>query len=123
VIRYQGILHASVLVADLDASLNFYRDTLGMIVDPSRPELGYPGAWLAVGDQQIHLLQCPNPDAGIRRPAHGGRDRHTAITVSDLDALSARLEAAGIAFSRSRSGRAALFCRDPDDNTLELVQA
>jgi glyoxylase I family protein len=38
-----------------------------------------------------------------------------------MDALKARFDAAGVRYTASRSGRAALFCRDPDDNTLEFV--
>jgi glyoxylase I family protein len=56
-------------------------------------------------------------------PVHGGRDRHTAFTVTELDELSHRLDSAGVSFRLSSSGRKALFCRDPDGNTLEFIQA
>lgn len=36
--------------------------------------------------------------------------------------LEARLEAAGVPYTRSKSGRAAIFFRDPDQNTLECVE-
>ena len=117
-----AIHHVSVIVADTAQALVFYRDILGLEVDPERPDLGYPGAWLRVGNQQIHLLELPNPDAVAGRPAHGGRDRHCALTTRDLDGIRARLEAAGVVYSLSRSGRRALFCRDPDGNALELVE-
>lgn len=113
--------HVSLVVADTARSLRFYRDLLGLVVDAERPDLGYPGAWLKVGEQQIHLLEVPNPDPVSGRPAHGGRDRHTAFTVSDAAALADRLEAAGVPVSRSRSGRPAFFCRDPDGNALEFI--
>jgi glyoxylase I family protein len=90
--------------------------------DPSRPDLGYPGAWLNVGNGQIHLLELANPDPVDNRPAHGGRDRHLALVVSDLDTLITRLENAGIAVSKSKSGRKAAFCRDYDGNAVELVE-
>ncbi|HID49846.1 MAG TPA: glyoxalase [Chromatiales bacterium] len=117
------ILHVSLLVADVERSLAFYRDLLGLRRDPDRPDLGYPGAWLTVGGQQIHLLQLPSCDPVTGRPEHGGRDRHVALAVADLPALAARLEAAGIPLTWSRSGRAALFCRDPDGNALEFIEA
>jgi glyoxylase I family protein len=44
-----------------------------------------------------------------------------ALSCSDLDVLVARLEAAGLPYTRSRSGRAAVFCRDPDGNAVELI--
>jgi len=115
------IHHAAVLVADLDRSLAFYRDLLGLPEDPARPDLGYPGAWLTIGRRQLHLMVLPDPDAGAERPEHGGRDRHIALAVDDLEALAGRLEAAGVTVTRSRSGRAALFCRDPDGNALEFT--
>ncbi len=118
-----GIHHASLLVADTARALAFYRDLLGLAVIAERPDLGFPGAWLRVGEQQIHLLELPNPDPVTGRPDHGGRDRHLALLVRDLEGLAGRLEKAGIAYRRSRSGRAALFCRDPDANALEFTPA
>ncbi|MEN8763127.1 MAG: VOC family protein [Thiogranum sp.] len=120
--EFLKIHHASVVVADSRRALAFYLDILGMQVDPSRPDLGFPGAWLRVGDQQIHLLEVQNPDAVAGRPAHAGRDRHTALQVRGLDELEQRLATAGIPFTRSRSGRKAIFCRDPDGNGIELVE-
>jgi glyoxylase I family protein len=118
-----AIHHVSLLVEDTGRSLAFYRDLLGLEPDPRRPDLGYPGAWLRVGDRQIHLLELPNPDPAVGRPSHGGRDRHLALTVRGLDALRGKLEAAGVSLTHSRSGRKALFCRDPDGNALELIEA
>ncbi len=113
--------HVSLLVSDTPRAMVFYGDVLGLERDNNRPDLGYPGAWLWVGNRQIHLLELPNPDPTAGRPLHGGRDRHVALTVTDLARLAQRLDRAGIAYTRSRSGRAALFCRDPDGNALELV--
>jgi glyoxylase I family protein len=121
--QFLGIHHASVIVADTARALAFYVDVLGMEVDASRPELGFPGAWLKVGDgQQIHLLELPDPDAGNARPQHAGRDRHTALRLRGLDSIQQRLERYGIPFTRSRSGRRALFCHDPDGNGIELIE-
>jgi len=117
-----GIHHASVVVSDLARSLRFYVDVLGIEVDTSRPSMPFDGAWLQLGDQQIHLLQLPNPDPVAERPEHPGRDRHTALTVRGMDAVVSRLEQAGIAITHSRSGRRAVFCRDPDGNGIELVE-
>lgn len=118
----QAIAHVSVLVADTEQSLCFYRDILGLAVDPDRPDLGYPGAWLAVGNQQIHLLELPSPDPSAGRPEHGGRDRHIALYVSDLDGLVQSLENHDLRFTKSKSGRQAVFCRDPDGNALEFIE-
>ena len=117
-----GIHHATFLSGDLARSRAFYEGVLGLHPDPARPAMGFDGVWYDIAtNQQIHLMQLPNPEAGLQRPAHGGRDRHVALGVDDLEALRAKLDQAGVAYTMSRSGRAALFCRDPDGNALEFV--
>lgn len=116
------IHHVSLLVSSTPRALQFYVDLLGLSVDTKRPDLGYPGAWLVIGEKQIHLLELPDPDANSIRPEHGGRDRHLAMLIDDIQLLEKKLKAAGIDFTRSKSGRLALFCRDPDDNALEFIQ-
>ena len=117
-----AIDHCSLIVANTGKALEFYKGILGLKVDESRPDLGYPGAWLQVGNSQIHLLEVPNPDSVDNRPEHGGRDHHVALQVKDLNRLIQRLDAANIDYSKSKSGRAALFCRDFDGNAVELVE-
>jgi len=117
-----AIHHASVIVSDTLQALAFYQEVLGLEVDASRPDLGYPGAWLKIGGQQLHLLELPNPDPVTGRPQHGGRDRHLAISVQSLDQLIENLQQYQIEYTLSRSGRRALFCRDPDGNALEFIE-
>lgn len=117
-----AIDHCSVLVRDLERALDFYRNVLELPINSARPDIGFPGAWLHVGNQSIHLLELPNPDPVEERPAHAGRDRHVALLVRELAAVQTRLERHGVPYTHSRSGRAALFCRDPDGNGIELIQ-
>lgn len=116
------LLHASVMVADSGRSVAFYAEILDLVPDDKRPDLGYPGAWLNVGEQQIHLLQLPNPDPVKGRPEHGGRDRHIALAVADIGQLQQRLERNQVPYTKSRSGREAIFFRDPDGNAIECVE-
>lgn len=117
-----GLLHAGLLVADLARAKTFYESVLGL-APCARPNLPYPGEWYDLGGgQQLHLMCLPDPDAGASRPEHGGRDRHIALGVKNLVVLRSRLDAVGVAYTASRSGRAALFCRDPDANALEFVE-
>lgn len=117
----RGLDHVSLLVSDADRASRFYVEVLGLAALP-RPDLGFPGAWLSLGGgQALHLLELPDPDPRDRRPEHGGRDRHFALRVGATASFAERLAEAGIAFTRSRSGRDALFFRDPDGNAVELL--
>ncbi|KAG5547137.1 hypothetical protein RHGRI_012979 [Rhododendron griersonianum] len=99
--------HVGILCENLERSLEFYQNVLGLKINEARPDdkLPYRGAWLWVGSEMIHLMELPNPDPLTGRPAHGGRDRHTCIP-----------------YTLSHSGRPAIFFRDPDANALEFAQ-
>ncbi len=113
--------HSSVLVADTQASLKFYCGVLNL-KQLERPTFPYLGAWLEIGSQQLHLLELDNPDPTMGRPKHGGRDRHIAFNVIQLDLITQALEKADIPYTMSASGRRALFCRDLDGNALEFIE-
>lgn len=114
--------HVSLLVKDTRRALDFYHGIFGLAVSHDRPQLDFPGAWLDMGDgRQIHLLELPD-ETGQTRVGHGGRERHIALDVVDLDAVTGVLDKAGVDYTLSRSGRRALFCRDPDGNVIELVE-
>jgi len=114
--------HVTIIVSDLEIAARFYEDVLGLERE-RRPDLGFQGLFYALGDgQQLHLMQIENPYAGCKQPEHGGRDYHFALLTDDLEALIARLEGEGIDYSRSCSGRAAIFFRDPDGNAIEVVR-
>jgi glyoxylase I family protein len=117
-----SIHHVSLLVSDMQRALDFYHGILGLEVDQSRPVMDFPGAWLLAGTQQIHLIEIPDRARTATPAGHGGRDWHVALSVSDLGALEAALTGRGISYTMSRSGRRALFCRDPDGNAIELVE-
>ena len=117
-----GLHHATLLSSDLAASRAFYEGVLGLQPDIRRPAMSFDGIWYQLADgRQIHLMRLPDPDASAVRPAHGGRDRHLAMNVSNLQELAQRLELAGIDYTPSQSQRPALFCRDPDGNALEFI--
>lgn len=121
--QIQAIHHVSLIVSDTSRALKFYCGVLGL-TQADRPDLGFPGAWLQVGEgQQIHLLELDNPYFQAELPEHGGRDRHAAFSVTGLSTLAERLVADGVAYRMSSSGRKALFCRDPDGNTLEFIES
>ncbi|MDR3393079.1 MAG: VOC family protein [Sulfuriferula sp.] len=115
------IHHISLLVADLARARDFYEGILGLQANSARPVMSFEGVWYDIGAAQIHLMRLPDPGAGLVQPAHGGRDRHAAFVVNDMNELQLRLKEADISFTLSQSGRSALFCRDPDGNALEFI--
>lgn len=120
--NFIAIHHASYIVADIERAKFFYHNIIGLEIDDSRPNFSFDGLWLNINDsQQIHLLCIENPDS-TERPEHGGRDRHTAYRVKDLSLIQMHLDQHKIAYTISQSGRQALFCRDPDGNTLEIME-
>ena len=120
--NFLSIHHISFVISNLERSMDFYGKILGLDIDNSRPNLSFEGLWLNINKtQQIHLLSVENYDP-VKRPEHGGRDRHAAFKVNNLDAIVTRLNEFDISYTMSQSGRKALFVRDPDGNTLELMQ-
>lgn len=123
-IQFTGVHHVAVICENLERSIDFYCGLLGLSVNPDRPDskLPYRGLWLWIGPEMIHLMELPNPDPMEGRPDHGGRDRHFCVGTSNIGPLVERLKEAGIPHTMSKSGRAAVFFRDPDMNTLEVVE-
>lgn len=114
--------HVSFAVADLEASKRFFCGVLGLPED-ERPAFDFPGAWLAVGDRQIHLIADEN--AGRVAGERISRGDHLAMEVADLNAVKARLRECGIEFvegGNERLGMSQAFCSDPDGHTIEFVQ-
>lgn len=119
-IKINQFMHAGLVISDLQKSRAFYEGLLGLMPSAARPEMGFEGVWYDIGHNQIHLMVVPNPYAEITRPAHGGRDNHLALAVDDVEPIKAALDKAGVPYSASKSGRAAVFCRDPDGNAIEF---
>ncbi len=114
--------HVSFAVADLDASKHFFCEVLGLPED-RRPNFTFPGAWLAVGDRQIHLIQ----ETGAGRTVQGriSRSDHLAMEVEDLEVVKGRLAECGVDFLEGQNqslGMSQAFCSDPDGHTIEFVQ-
>jgi lactoylglutathione lyase len=116
-------LHTMVRVADLEKSLRFYRDLLGLRELRRIENEGgrFTLVFLAApGDDaaQIELTYNWDPEAyGIGR-AFG----HLAYEVDDVYALCEKLRAGGVTINRPpRDGRMA-FVRSPDNISIELLQ-
>ena len=116
-------LHTMVRVTDLDASLRFYRDALGLVELRRKdyPQGRYTLVFLAApGDEsaQVELTFNWDPESYT-----GGRNfGHLAYEVDDIYATCGRLRDHGVTINRPpRDGRMA-FVRSPDQISIELLQ-
>jgi lactoylglutathione lyase len=121
-------LHTMVRVSDLDASLDFYCNQLGLR-ELKRTEnergrftlvfLAAPGDVAAGGQAPcVELTFNWDPEAYA-----GGRNfGHLAYQVDDIYALCARLQAAGVAINRPPRDGYMAFVRSPDGISIELLQ-
>lgn len=126
--------HVSISCTDLDASMRFYCDVLGLSV-LSRPAFKSQGAWLACGAQHVHLnVKAAMPFAfdKVINPT----EPHFAIRCGDFDEMLGRLASAGFRDTAAetdplrmwvdRDGPAGfpqVFILDPDRNTVEINAA
>jgi len=116
-------LHAMVRVRDLEASMKFYRDALGLI-ETRRKD--YPQGKFTL----VYLAAPENPDSEIEltfnydTEDYGGARNfgHLAFAVDDIYVTCEKLQKHGIAINRPpRDGRMA-FVRSPDNISIELLQ-
>ncbi len=124
-------LHTMVRVSDLDASLDFYCNKLGLVeVNRMESEAGrFTLVYLAspVDEESARKTQAPLLELTYNWDSEaydGGRNfGHLAYQVDDIYALCQRLMEAGIIINRPpRDGRMA-FIRSPDNISIEFLQA
>lgn len=116
-------LHAMVRVRDLDASLRFFRDALGL-VETRRKD--YPEGRFTL----VYLGAPENPEAEVEltwnydQEDYGSARNfgHLAFAVDDIYATCEHLQRHGVTINRPpRDGRMA-FVRSPDRISIELLQ-
>jgi catechol 2,3-dioxygenase-like lactoylglutathione lyase family enzyme len=139
----RGIHHTAISTGDIERSLRFYRDLLGL-------EVVYSSAWevgtkdvdritglkdssarivmLKAGNACIELFQYVSPvpkGAEPMRPVCDHGITHICLDVTGIDAEYERLRAAGMTFHCPPQGVGALratYGRDPDGNVVELLE-
>lgn len=121
--KLKALDHVGIFVTDMDASLRFYVDGLGMALLRRRGEGADGFAALGVGNAEINVF-C-NPLSAT--PGNHGPQRvdHLCLTVesASIDDLMASLAAAGLPIASGpvkRSDGMALFLHDPDGLRVEL---
>lgn len=118
-IQIRELNHVMIRVADLDASVRFYHDVVGL-KQVHRPAFDFPGAWFALGEQQLHLVGDPEA------PSSSGH-HHFALWVDDPAEAKRELLARGWTRLRGPNARPdgvmQLFVTDPDGYIFELMSA
>jgi lactoylglutathione lyase len=116
------ISYAMVFVTDMARSVKFYRDVVGLPLKFESPywtEFATEGTTLALHPT---TMTAPAPPAGDGEPAGTCR---IGFSVADLDALHAKLVAAGVTCvqpPREQSGARISTYRDPDGLTFAASQ-
>ncbi len=119
-VQVRALDHVTIRVLDLDASLTFYRDVLGLEIADWRPPFSFDGAWLALGGHAIvHLV------AGRAAEQAEGAVDHFAIAGSGSpENAKAELAERHIGFREqvTPDGRfRQLFMHDPNGVKIEIV--
>jgi catechol 2,3-dioxygenase-like lactoylglutathione lyase family enzyme len=111
--------HINIATDNLAETRAFFVDLLGLEEGP-RPDFGVEGYWLyAAGRPIVHLQRARGP-AG---PSSVSALNHAAFEVGDLDAMAARLDAAGVSYRLMQLPGAAvrqMFLEDPNGVMIEL---
>ena len=122
----EGLYHIAIRTFDLDATVAFYKDILGM-QDAERPPFGYPGSWLATpsGAIIVHLYGGKQglAEDGTRLYGTGAID-HVSLFCSGFHDITARLDASGITWKEFDVPNTPLwqvFVYDPSGVLLELT--
>jgi len=146
----RNVHHVGITVRDLDVSIAFYRDLLGLpfVVPPTpwfegndlarglgvEPPVALRVALFEVGDGQtwFEILQYRSPASRTDRalPQSDIGAGHVAFHVDDIEATYAELVAKGVPFNSAPNvvedgplaGWRWAYFRDPDGHTMELVE-
>jgi catechol 2,3-dioxygenase len=111
--------HVHLRVTDLDRSLAFYRDALGLGLTADGRPVGLPAAFLAAGDYHHHVA------INAFDPAGPAGLYHTAFVYPDRRELARavrRLQARGVYIDHAtdHGGTISVYLSDPDGNGIEL---
>jgi catechol 2,3-dioxygenase-like lactoylglutathione lyase family enzyme len=138
-----GIRHTGIVVTDMEASLHFYRDLLGLEIWGEAVEQGsYIDSVTGLNGVRVQWVKLKAPDGGliellqyhshprVRIGKVGSADvgcSHVAFTIAEYDDAYEKLSGAGVTFNAapvtSPNGKARVaYCHDPDGTIIELVE-
>jgi YD repeat-containing protein len=110
--------HVSIHAVDMEQSLQFYTEVLGMEHVPS-PDFGHRVEWLRLGDQQLHLFlrETPAPEF-----------HHIGLDVDDFESAYLMARQRGLLDDETftptvrelNDGSVQMYLRDPAGNLVEI---
>jgi YD repeat-containing protein len=118
-VRITRLNHVSIHADDLEASVRFYTEVLGMEKIPTYA-FGFPVQYLRLGDLQLHLFE--------RSESEAPRLHHIGINVDDFEEAFVRAQELGILERHSffedmyelPDGSVQMYLRDPAGNLIEI---
>lgn len=123
------LLHTMLRVGDMQRSIDFYTQNLGMklLRTADNEEYKYSLAFVGYGDEADHTVLELTYNWGVSEYEHGGAFGHIAIGVEDIYGLCDKLKAAGADVYREpgpvKGGKTIIaFVRDPDGYAIELIE-
>jgi lactoylglutathione lyase len=123
--KVKKLLHTRMRVSDMDQTIGFYRDVLGLeVLERKTSPRGSHLAFLAVPNSQELIELCSFPPSG---PVTVQEDLvHLAFEVEDLDATMQELAKKGVTITdgptRTSSGSRFIFIDAPDGYEVELIE-
>jgi catechol 2,3-dioxygenase-like lactoylglutathione lyase family enzyme len=120
-----GLFHVAIKTNDLDATVKFYTDVLGMKL-VHRPDFGFPGAWIAAGDDVpiIHIYAGGPALVDGKTPYGTGSLDHVSLTIKGWDECLDRVKRLGYDWRASIVPGTTLwqiFVHDPSGVMMELT--
>ena len=95
--KIKKINHVAILVEDIDSSLSFWRDQLGLQLDHIEdvPTQASKVAFLPVGEGEVELVQPTDPETGLGKylEKRGEGMHHLCVEVDDIDGMLSVLKA------------------------------
>jgi methylmalonyl-CoA/ethylmalonyl-CoA epimerase len=98
--KVKAVHHVAVVVDDMEKSLSFWRDALGMELHELRdvPAEKSQVAFLPLGGSELELVKPTSDDSGIARylAKRGPGLHHICVEVDDMEGMLAQLKSRGI---------------------------
>lgn len=123
-IEFMMFSHVSLVVSNLEESMKFYGDCIGL-KPIERPHFDFPGAWYSLGGTlQLHLIVNKTAVKRDKPIKFDIKTPHFSLAVKSIDVVSQALSRIQIHFHQvaTPDGVGQIFVADPDGNYVEFLE-